>query len=990
LYTSGKGISAAGLCVSGDSSIILSDGIMPISQIVEYWIRNGDVKTRASDIEYCLNKSDEKKILHSNNLKLEEGKISKFWRIKSPDHLIAISTRTGREIKLTQQTSILSIDRDNGLVWKPAGLVKAGERIATIRQLHIKSTKRVPSIFNQISNYPKPITLCNVEKETRELIEKIVRKKKTTIRGISKLLGVDESNLYRWRNEGLPGSIPLTHFTSLCKILGEDVEKFLPDNLVVEIKKGQRFNLPKRMNKEWFYILGLIFGDGRVSIDRRKEGYGGVTLGFSNREPALIKRFVSFFTDLGLTVSVSESCIDRPAEARVWSSIIYSIFSYFGLEPSPKSSGISPNNDILFYERKYVFRFLRGLYDSDGWIQIRENGSSAIGYSSTSRELIRFVQNALLILGIISYIREREPTTTTLRTGKVISGKNKRFELTFHNHADFVKYKNNIGFNHPVKRQKLFDYCKKERSSHSNLDSLPNTSTLIKSVIDFYNYTSRELTGRKSAFGLIYSGKRNISRERLKKILQKIIPDWHRHKVSIPDDKRLEIYQTALKYYTQDVLAKKTGLTSQQFYDYFIRVGRNPKIPVVLILKLIDLIKLKTDSSNLTYFELLIEKIQEKHIEIKGNYDLLEKLANSDIFWDEISSIHELSSTDDYVYDLTIPDTHNFVVNGFVVHNTAAVLHDPETKELTLEAGALVLADRGIAMIDEFDKMDANDRAGLHEAMESHTVSIAKAGIVATLNARCSILAAANPKLGRWDQAKDLRYNLNLPPAIISRFDLIFPIIDDPDEKRDEERAIHILTQHQRSALVDEPSVDAEFIRKYIAYVRKNCHPKLTDEAIKRILDYYLELRRQSTELRADGKPKSIAITPRQLEAIIRLSEAHARVALRDEVTYEDAEAAIQLMKDTLRKIATDPETGEIDVDRVTSGHSSKTRNKVRIVNDIIEVLTREGDAAYIKEIIAKAEEKDLKKEDVEEIIYDLVQNGVYFEPRPGMVKKIG
>jgi len=318
---------------------------------------------------------------------------------------------------------------------------------------------------------------------------------------------------------------------------------------------------------------------------------------------------------------------------------------------------------------------------------------------------------------------------------------------------------------------------------------------------------------------------------------------------------------------------------------------------------------------------------------------------------------------------------------------TAAVLKD-EDDRLTLQIGLLPKADRGIALIDEFDKMDKNDRAAIHESLESHQLTIMKGGFEQTLNTRCSTLAAANPKLSRWDPDKDVLWNLNLPDTIISRMDLIFPLVDRPDEKKDRERARYILSQHKEGTLAQQPDCSSDFIRKYVAYVRENCHPHLTDEANEAILEFYLRLRKQSMETRPDGKPKSIGITPRYLESIVRLSEARAKVNLRDKVTAADARTAIEIMEESFKMIATDPETGEIDVDRIT-GKGSATRNKTRTINEIITELTKNGDSASMKDIVKKAVEHGIKKDDSEQVVHDLIQNGVFFEPRPGMIKKI-
>ncbi|MBU7004006.1 MAG: minichromosome maintenance protein MCM, partial [Theionarchaea archaeon] len=201
---------------------------------------------------------------------------------------------------------------------------------------------------------------------------------------------------------------------------------------------------------------------------------------------------------------------------------------------------------------------------------------------------------------------------------------------------------------------------------------------------------------------------------------------------------------------------------------------------------------------------------------------------------------------------------------------TAAVIRDEMSGSFALEAGALVLADGGIACLDEFEKMNEQDRAAIHEIMEQGTLSIAKAGIIATLNARTSVLAAANPKFGRFDSYRGLADQIDLPPTILSRFDLIFPIRDVPKEDKDRRIAQHILKFRSMADNSLKQEIEPELLRKYISYSRTNIAPNIDEEAAKRMEDFYADMRRGG----AEGNP--IPITPRQLESIVRLSEARA------------------------------------------------------------------------------------------------------------------
>ena len=313
---------------------------------------------------------------------------------------------------------------------------------------------------------------------------------------------------------------------------------------------------------------------------------------------------------------------------------------------------------------------------------------------------------------------------------------------------------------------------------------------------------------------------------------------------------------------------------------------------------------------------------------------------------------------------------------------TAAVVKDRSTGDWYLEAGALVLADGGIACVDEIDKMRNEDRVAMHEVMEQQTVSIAKAGIVATLNARTSILASANPTLGRFVEQKSIVENVNLPITILSRFDLIFPLKDEPDEERDTKMSEHILRLHQTRGYVSPPPIEPELLRKYIAYMRKNVKPKLSDEAMDRIKEYYVEMRK----LGKNGG--SIPITPRQLEALVRMTEARAKMALRDVATKDDAEAAIRLMNYVLEKTAYDVETEKIDIDMLLTGKTKSQRDKMNIIMDYIRSKVKEIGGPIKKEFAAEEIEKahGIEKNTVLEIIEKLLKEGILFEAKPGYV----
>ncbi|MDI9644858.1 MAG: minichromosome maintenance protein MCM, partial [Candidatus Verstraetearchaeota archaeon] len=268
---------------------------------------------------------------------------------------------------------------------------------------------------------------------------------------------------------------------------------------------------------------------------------------------------------------------------------------------------------------------------------------------------------------------------------------------------------------------------------------------------------------------------------------------------------------------------------------------------------------------------------------------------------------------------------------------TATVVRDKNTGEFFLEAGALVIADKGIACIDEIDKMRPEDRSAIHEAMEQQTISIAKAGIVVQLNARSSILAAANPSFGRYVPQKTISENINdLPVTILSRFDLIFTLLDRPEENRDRMMTEHILNLHRGIRAVKESPIPPDLLKKYIYYVRKHGSPKISEEASRAIEDFFLEMRAMG-----QGADSPVPITMRQLEAVVRLSEARAKLALKEEVSKDDVQVVIRLLKTFLRQVGMDSSTGKIDIDTIMVGRPKSQGDKMSQLFDIFITMER-------------------------------------------------
>jgi replicative DNA helicase Mcm len=312
---------------------------------------------------------------------------------------------------------------------------------------------------------------------------------------------------------------------------------------------------------------------------------------------------------------------------------------------------------------------------------------------------------------------------------------------------------------------------------------------------------------------------------------------------------------------------------------------------------------------------------------------------------------------------------------------TAAVVRD-KIGIMMLEAGAVVLGDQGLVCIDEFDKMKPEDRSALHETMEQQSVSIAKGGIVATLNARTSILAAANPMFGKYDPFKNITENVNLPVPLLTRFDLIFVVRDIPSKERDARIARHILNLHRVSGNDTKSLIDVDILTKYLSYA-KRFDPSLTPEAEDKILDYYMTMRNVESE-------GMITVTPRQLEGLVRLATARSRLLMKTQVDGEDADRAIFLIQSMLEDAGVDVNTGKVDLG-VLQGRPHSEVSKLQLFMDVMKSL--EGDVrrpiedkTLIKELVNTGK---FTEDDAWKYLKKLQRESAIYESKPGHYNRV-
>jgi len=315
---------------------------------------------------------------------------------------------------------------------------------------------------------------------------------------------------------------------------------------------------------------------------------------------------------------------------------------------------------------------------------------------------------------------------------------------------------------------------------------------------------------------------------------------------------------------------------------------------------------------------------------------------------------------------------------------TATVVRDEYLRGWSLEAGAMVLANKGLVCIDELEKMDPNDRSAMHEAMEQQSITISKANVQASLRAETSVLAAANPKFGRFDPHQAIAQQIDLPPTLINRFDVIFPLRDLPDRKKDELIATHVLYAHQSKG--EDMIIPRDLFRKYVAYAKQRIKPELSDEAVEEIKKFYVDLRNMPVS--SEGTLRPIPISARQLQALIRMSEASAKMRLSLKVTTEDAKRAIDIMKYYLMQVGYDYESKTFDIDKGTGGMPTSQRSKVFLVRDtIIKLESRMGKMIPIEELEKELDGR-LTKDEISEAIIKLDSSGDTYRPKAGYVSR--
>jgi replicative DNA helicase Mcm len=710
-----------------------------------------------------------------------------------------------------------------------------------------------------------------------------------------------------------------------------------------------RLTLPSHTSPEFWRFIGLFIAEGYLA-SKELNGYPLGTMVFTNNDPQLLGEYRTFAKKLGLHPRDRDSHKGKSAKEINISGIEFATFlENFGAV-GPSRSKIVP--ELLFKcSRGEIAAFLSALFDAEGTVSQKRR---TVAITSASRELQSQVQHLLLRFGVHSQLHP----TLAMATNTLHPKKREYYRLSITG-EEIIKFETEVGFTVAGKREKLHKICDTPPIPNTDVDVIPNISALLKEIRIKLRLAQAECGIPRSNYQHYERGDRNPSKSALNRVIKEF-------------EKRIEALSM-------------------------------PKV-----------------------------EMDEEAIELLS---ALKTLVNSNILWDRVEGIEDFVSEDEFVYDIQVPVYHNFIANDFYVHNsqllsylvrlaprglytggksssaaglTAAAVRDEFGEgRWTLEAGALVLADKGIAAVDEIDKMRKEDRDALHEAMEQQTVSIAKAGIMARLNSRCALLAAANPIGGRFNKYDPLSKQINMPPTLLSRFDLIYTLIDIPSEEMDTKTAEHIIETHHAGELLarfehsgkmdDEgkdrfraqveamkPAIPEDLLRKYVAWSKRNVFPVMSEEAKKKFSEFYIGIRRQGYE----DEEAPVPITARQLEALIRLGEARARARLSNTITAKDAEQVIKVVNFCLNQVFVDPETGKLDVDWVAAGTTKARRDRARSVREIIKELEEDyGEEIPIEEVLDRAEEEGMEREKAEEVIDVMKRDGLLFSPGSGVIK---
>ncbi|MFC7041940.1 LAGLIDADG family homing endonuclease [Halonotius sp. GCM10025705] len=869
VYTSGKGSSSAGLCVTGDTLVHTDEGFRQINELV-----TSELPDPVSD-ETAVEKEVGLQTFDRETGEMKSDTSSHAWRMPEKE-CRRLETAHGKELEASLSTPVLTCGSD-GMEWTDISAVEPGEYVAVPRYADLDRSEVDVREFLELTTEK-----VRLAEETVEFLREELTAEFGSLRDAAAALDLSENFIYlHLKNR----HVPLDKLDRMLEAVGATREDASIERAM--LRHGDSITIPKTFDEDLMYLLGLVFGDGDISLNRRDGNRGMVRI--SNSDTQLLERAADIFDAQFDKHPDIERQADKVPCIRVNSATIARLFANAGMQTPKDGLALDPRLTTA----AHADAFLRGLMDADGSVSARNDGGSSVLMSTISDDLAEQVQLMLETYGVRARTRERDRRGTyELASGGTIESKHVQQHIEIYG-ADIDRYADTIGFASSAKAEALQEIISTERRQRETMPVGSALATAEGSAGEYYMNVHRG---------------DNPGRARARSMLQDI--------------------------------------------------DLGPAEPLV------------------------------------------REVVDAELRWDEVVAVENTGEKE--VFDLTVPETHNFVGNGLVTHNTAAAVQDDfgDGQQWTLEAGALVLADKGIAAVDELDKMASDDRSAMHEALEQQKISISKAGINATLKSRCSLLGAANPKYGRFDQYEPIGEQIDLEPALISRFDLIFTVTDQPDPEHDGKLADHILktnyagelntqrdriatsefTQQQVDDVTEEvaPEIDAELLRKYVAHAKRSCFPTMTDEAKATIREFYVDLRSKGAD-----EDAPIPVTARKLEALVRLAEASARVRLSDTVEAEDADRSVDIVRSCLQDIGVDPETGQFDADVVETGTSKTQRDRIKNIKGLISDIEEEfEEGAPIEEVLDRADEIGMDASKAEQEIEKLRRKGEVYEPK--------
>ena len=996
IYATGKAATAAGLCIAGESLVTTDRGVRSIETLVQPFFPEAE---RTRPVERVPGAGAVGTFDDESRSQMRP--LESVWRIKPPRAMVRLVTASGLSLTLTPATKVL-VDHALGQSWIAARFVRPGMRIATASRLEFPETA-APLIFDLLRGVTTRV-LVDVEPCFVEGLIGRLRRKFGSLRGAAARLLISEDALDHSGRDGRH-AIPLGLLLRTARATGTPEENVAASIMSYAQEGGHRITLPVRLNEDLAYFAGLIAGDGSIETGPS----GAVSIRFSNARADMLREYRALVRRLfHVDPSMTPRGPERPASARFHSWLVGALLEELGIPRSPKSHRLQLPDALLNAPSAILAAYLRALFDADGTIHLRSLGSSCLSLATTSGDLADRMQVALLRYGIRSRVRVRHVAgRRSLRyDGRVIVGRHDQHVLDIRARESIARFRGRIGFTHPEKAAILA--AVPHRQEHSNFDLISEAGPHLREVRQLLGLSPRQ------AYGDLEGGGRRVESigkattpgllqgclDRLGRVYQSNHFEGARIPLSahLRDRIRRSLRDAGI---TPTRLARALGISVDRAAAGFYRTDRRAPRLRLRLLKQTAAFLAARDGELAGEMVATIRPFLRRVGRIPRRIEFLRMLASSDVRWEPVKSARVLSTEDrGTVFDLTVRDAHAFVANGILVHNTAAAVRDEFGEgRWTLEAGALVLADLGLAAIDEIEKMNPQDRSAIHEAMEQQRISVAKAGITAVLQSRCAVLAAANPKFGRFDEHKYISEQIDLPPALLSRFDVIFSMIDRPQTDRDRELADHVLKGHRvgelrrqkeagattaETAVLEEPYTphfSPDFLRKYVAYA-KRIYPVMTDEAMQVIENKYLEIRKTG-----EGAGSSVPITPRQLEAIIRLSEASARLRLSDAVETQDAERGVRITEYWMGKVA--GEEGRFDIDIIQTGISQSQREQIIVLRDIINELAGPEGVADYEDIVRVAQERGIPPAKVDAWLKRWSQEGEIYSPTKSKYKLV-